>query len=136
MHPLLVALLCVGTAVDAVAPVYAPFQRRTQPRGSSHAARALHHRQSGSTITVDLSKTYQKIDGFSTSEAFQRAIQMSKLSETEQRHALDILFSTTNGAGFSILRNGIGSSPDMSSDHIVSITPKSPGSPDKPLNYA
>ncbi len=81
------------------------------------------------TVTVDLSKTYQTIDGFGTSEAFQRAVQMSKLSETEQRHALDLLFSQTNGAGLSILRNGIGSSPDMSSDHMVSIATKSPGSP-------
>ncbi|KAM7195323.1 glycoside hydrolase family 30 protein [Naviculisporaceae sp. PSN 640] len=96
----------------------------------------IQNRQSFTTITVDLSKTYQTIDGFGTSQAFQRAVQISKLPESEQRRALDILFSTTTGAGLSILRNGIGSSPDMSSDHMVSIAPKSPGSPDKPLNYA
>jgi len=135
MHPLLVIVLCVGATVDAVAPAQPALHRRAQPRGSSHAARALQHRQSGTTITVDLTKTYQKIDGFGTSQAFQRAVQMSKLPEAEQRRALDLLFSTTNGAGLSILRNGIGSSPDMSSDHMVSIAPKSPGSPDKPLNY-
>ncbi|KAM7200823.1 glycoside hydrolase family 30 protein [Rhypophila sp. PSN 637] len=100
------------------------------------AATAVQPRQSGTTITVDLSKNYQTIDGFGTSQAFQRAVQISKLSEAEQRRALDILFSTTNGAGLSILRNGIGSSPDMSSDHMVSIAPKSPGSPNNPLNYA
>ncbi|KAK3379178.1 glycoside hydrolase family 30 protein [Lasiosphaeria ovina] len=99
-------------------------------------SRALQHRQAGSTITVDLSKTYQTIDGFGTSQAFQRAVQMSKLPEAEQRHALDLLFSTTKGAGLSILRNGIGSSPDMSSDHMVSIAPKSPGSPSKDLIFA
>jgi O-glycosyl hydrolase len=137
VHPLLVALLCVGAAVDAADPARPVFHRRVQPRGTSYASRALHHRQSGTTtITVDLSKKYQRIDGFGTSQAFQRAVQMSKLPEAEQRRALDILFSTTNGAGLSILRNGIGSSPDMSSDHMVSIAPKSPGSPDKPLNYA
>jgi O-glycosyl hydrolase len=136
VHPLLVTLLCIGAAVDAADPARPAFHRRIQPQGTSHAARALHHRQSGTTITVDLSKTYQKIDGFGTSQAFQRAVQMSKLPEVEQRRALDMLFSTTNGAGLSILRNGIGSSPDMSSDHMVSIAPKSPGSPDKPLNYA
>ncbi len=86
-------------------------------------------------ITVDLTKTYQVIDGFGTSEAFQRAVQMSRLSEAEQRHALDLLFSQTNGAGLSILRNGIGSSPDMSSDHMVSIATKSPGGPGKELTY-
>ncbi|KAK3323740.1 glycoside hydrolase family 30 protein [Cercophora scortea] len=94
------------------------------------------HRQAGATITVDLSKTYQTIDGFGTSQAFQRAVQMSKLPEAEQRHALDLLFSTTNGAGLTILRNGIGSSPDMSSDHMVSIAPKNPGGPTKDLIYA
>jgi O-glycosyl hydrolase len=136
MRSLLIAILCAGTAVDAVTPARSAFHRHVQPRGSSHATRALQHRQAGSTITVDLSKTYQTIDGFGTSEAFQRAVQMSKLPEAEQRRALDMLFSTTNGAGLSILRNGIGSSPDMSSDHMVSIAPKSPGSPDKPLLYA
>ena len=99
-------------------------------------APGLAPRQSGATITVDLTKTYQTIDGFGTSEAFQRAVQMSKLPESEQRRALDLLFSTTNGAGLSILRNGIGSSPDMSSDHMVSIAPKNPGGPTKPLVYA
>lgn len=93
-------------------------------------------RQSGATITVDSAKTYQTMDGFGMSEAFQRAVQMSKLPETEQRRALDLLFSTTNGAGLTILRNGIGSSPDMSSDHMVSIAPKSPGTPSKPLTFA
>lgn len=131
-----VALLIGLTAgLNDIRPVTHP---KAHPRftGGNHKARALQHRQSGSTITVELSKTYQKIDGFGTSQAFQRAVQMSKLSETEQRRALDILFSTKNGAGLSILRNGIGSSPDMSSDHMVSIAPKGPGSPDKPLIYS
>lgn len=92
-------------------------------------------RQAGGTVTVDLSKTYQTMDGFGTSEAFQRAVQISKLSETEQRHALDLLFSTETGAGLTILRNGIGSSPDMSSDHMVSIATKNPGGPTKPLIF-
>ncbi|OIW28300.1 glycoside hydrolase [Coniochaeta ligniaria NRRL 30616] len=102
---------------------------------AANSASSLPSRQSGATITVDLSKTYQTIDGFGTSEAFQRAVQMSKLPESEQRKALDLLFSTTKGAGLSILRNGIGSSPDMSSDHMVSIAPKNPGGPTKPLVY-
>ncbi|KAH7110851.1 putative endo-exoxylanase [Dendryphion nanum] len=80
-----------------------------------------------STITVDLTKTYQTIDGFGTSETFQRANQMRALSPELQRYSLDLLFNRTSGAGFSILRNGIGSSPDSSSDHMVSIQPKNPG---------
>ncbi|KAF2469905.1 putative endo-exoxylanase [Lindgomyces ingoldianus] len=88
-----------------------------------------------STVTVDLTKTYQTMDGFGMSETFQRANQMHALSTTLQRQALDLLFNTTSGAGFSILRNGIGSSPDSSSDHMVSIQPKSPGGPSATPKY-
>jgi O-glycosyl hydrolase len=87
------------------------------------------------TVTVDLSKTYQTMDGFGTSETFQRANQMHALSEANQRYALDLLFNTTSGAGFTILRNGIGSSPDSSSDHMVSIQPKNPGGPNAEPKY-
>lgn len=95
---------------------------------------ALNARQA-STVTVDLSKTYQTMDGFGMSETFQRANQMKALSEPLQRYALDLLFNRTSGAGFSILRNGIGSSPDSSSDHMVSIQPKSPGGPSATPKY-
>jgi len=87
-------------------------------------------------VTVNLDQKYQIIDGFGCSEAFQRAVQMSKLTEDQQQYTLDLLFSTTKGAGLSILRNGIGSSPDMSADHMVSIAPKNPGGPNKPLLYS
>ncbi|KAI1493570.1 glycoside hydrolase family 30 protein [Biscogniauxia mediterranea] len=92
-------------------------------------------RQSGTTVTVNLDQTYQTIDGFGCSEAFQRAVQMSQLTEDQQQYVLDLLFSTTNGAGLSILRNGIGSSPDMSSDHMVSIQPTNPGGPTSEPKY-
>lgn len=92
-------------------------------------------RQSTAVVTVNLDQKYQTIDGFGCSEAFQRAVQMSKLSAAKQQYVLDLLFSTTNGAGLSILRNGIGSSPDMSADHMVSIQPKSPGRPSSPPKY-
>ncbi|KAH7414030.1 putative endo-exoxylanase [Phaeosphaeria sp. MPI-PUGE-AT-0046c] len=86
-------------------------------------------------MIVDLSKTYQTIDGFGVSETFQRANQMKALSEPLQRYALDLLWNRTTGAGFSILRNGIGSSPDSSSDHMVSIQPKNPGGPGAAPKY-
>ncbi|KAK3298075.1 glycoside hydrolase superfamily [Chaetomium fimeti] len=86
-------------------------------------------------ITVDLGKTYQTMDGFGTSEAFQRAVTMKRLSETEQRKFLDLMFSMDKGAGLSILRNGIGSSPDMSDDHMVSIQPRNPGGPNAEPKY-
>ncbi|KAI1113876.1 glycoside hydrolase family 30 protein [Nemania sp. NC0429] len=92
-------------------------------------------RQSAAVVTVNLDQKYQTIDGFGCSEAFQRAVQMSKLSAAKQQYVLDLLFSTTNGAGLSILRNGIGSSPDMSADHMVSIQPKSPGRSNSPPKY-
>jgi len=99
---------------------------------SAHAS--LQPRQS-STVTVDLTKTYQTIDGFGISETFQRANQMHALSPSLQRYALDLLFNRTSGAGFSILRNGIGSSPDSSSDHMVSIQPTNPGGPNATPKY-
>ncbi|KAK4143942.1 glycoside hydrolase superfamily [Dichotomopilus funicola] len=102
--------------------------------GQTAAAVALEPRQS-STITVNLDKTYQTMDGFGTSEAFQRALTMKKLSETEQRKFLDLLFSTETGAGLTILRNGIGSSPDMTDDHMVSIQPRNPGGPNAEPQY-
>ncbi|KAK0714740.1 glycoside hydrolase superfamily [Lasiosphaeris hirsuta] len=92
-------------------------------------ASAIDSRQATGSITVNLAQTYQTMDGFGTSEAFQRAVTIKRLSETEQRKTLDLLFSRDKGAGLSILRNGIGSSPDMSDDHMVSIQPKNPGGP-------
>ncbi|KAF9530032.1 glycoside hydrolase superfamily [Crepidotus variabilis] len=80
-------------------------------------------------ITVDLTKTYQTISGFGFSQAFQRAVQLYKLAPAVRDKAVDIFFNTTSGAAFSILRNGIGSSPDSSSDHMNTILPRNPGSP-------
>ncbi|KAF1835492.1 putative endo-exoxylanase [Decorospora gaudefroyi] len=94
----------------------------------SALAEALTARQA-STVNVDLSRTYQTMDGFGICESFQRANQMRALSPELQRYSLDLLFNRTSGAGFSILRNGIGSSPDSRSDHMVSIAPKNPGGP-------
>lgn len=81
------------------------------------------------SLTVNLAQTHQPIDGFGVSEAFQRALTIYKLPSLERRRALDLLFHPTTGAGLSILRNGIGSSPDSRDDHMVSIQPRSPGSP-------
>lgn len=93
-------------------------------------ATELAARQAGSTISVDLSKTYQKMDGFGFSTAFQRANLITNLKDkTKQRELLDLLFSTTTGAGFSIVRTGIGSSPDASGDHMMTFAPKKPASP-------
>ncbi|EPE30224.1 (Trans)glycosidase [Glarea lozoyensis ATCC 20868] len=95
----------------------------------------LRTRQSTKSVTVDLTKRYQTMDGFGISEAFQRANVIVNLPAKQQREILDLLFNTTSGAGLTILRNGIGSSPDSSSDHMNSIAPKSPGSPTAAMSY-
>jgi O-glycosyl hydrolase len=81
------------------------------------------------TITVDTSRTYQTIDGFGFSEAFQRANLIVNLPAPKQKALLDILFNTTTGADFSILRIGIGSSLTSNKDFMNTIEPKNLGSP-------
>ncbi|KAG8166426.1 hypothetical protein KVR01_002115 [Diaporthe batatas] len=65
-------------------------------------------------ITVNIGTTYQQIDGFGFSQAFGPV----------RRQGLDYLFNTTTGAGFTIIRNRIGSGGSGDS-----ILPNSPGSP-------
>jgi O-glycosyl hydrolase len=88
-------------------------------------------------VTVDSSKKYQTIDGFGFSGAFQRANLVVNLQGSKQREVLDLLFNTTTGAGFSILRNGIGSTPNSNNDFMNTILPKCPGKPaDVTINYS
>ncbi|KAH9905365.1 glycoside hydrolase family 5 protein [Xylariomycetidae sp. FL2044] len=81
-------------------------------------------------ITVDVGTTYQKIDGFGFSQAFGRATEFQNADPSIQTAALDYLFSTTTGAGFSIIRNRIGSGGTGDS-----ILPTDPGSPDATPQY-
>jgi len=92
-------------------------------------------------ITIDTQTRYQTIDGFGVSQAFQRARQIlpqnnsTLLSPEQSTQVLDLLFSSTHGAGLSILRNGIGSSPSYALDWMKSILPSSPGTPGSTPNY-
>lgn len=86
-------------------------------------------------ITVDTQTRHQVIDGFGISGAFQRARQAQKLPAVSQKTALDLLFSKDSGAGFSILRNGIGSSTSYDQDFMKSIEPSSPGSTNATPRY-
>jgi glucuronoarabinoxylan endo-1,4-beta-xylanase len=89
-------------------------------------------------VVVDGGQRFQTVDGFGFSEAFQRSNILhgsQGLSPANQQRVLDLLFRPDTGAGFSILRNGIGSSPDNSADHMASIEPVSPGGPDAPPRY-
>jgi len=61
-----------------------------------------------STVTVDWDTTYQTIDGFGVSEAFHQSNNIARLGETKQNEIYDLLFSTTDGAGFSIFRSILG----------------------------
>ncbi|KAF2800508.1 glycoside hydrolase family 30 protein [Melanomma pulvis-pyrius CBS 109.77] len=86
-------------------------------------------------VTVDFTKKYQTIDGFGFSGAFQRANLVVNLKEPKQTELLNLLFNTTSGAGFSIVRNGIGSSQDSSKDYMNTILPKCPATPDGTPDY-
>jgi O-glycosyl hydrolase len=100
------------------------------------AAPSLEVRQA-QRVTIDLTKTYQTMDGFGFSGAFQRANLIVNLQEPKQREVLDLLFNTTTGAGFSIVRNGIGSTPNNNSDYMNTILPKCPGTPaEVTINYS
>jgi O-glycosyl hydrolase len=75
------------------------------------------------------------IDGFGFCQAFQRARVLRELPPRPRREVLDLLMSPRTGAGLSILRLGIGSSPDYSGDQMRSIQPADPGGPDAPPAY-
>lgn len=90
------------------------------------------------SISVNAASRYQEVDGFGCSEAFQRAedvLGKYGLSPENQDYLLDLMFSEERGAGFTILRNGIGSSSSSASNFMNSIEPDSPGSPTAPPHY-
>jgi hypothetical protein len=85
------------------------------------------------TVTVDPDTQYQEYDGTGASEAFQRSLLLHKLHEPYRTEALDYLF-TEKGAGFTILRNGLGSSRFQPFDLMKSIAPKPPASNDSEVS--
>jgi glucuronoarabinoxylan endo-1,4-beta-xylanase len=88
-------------------------------------------------VQVHPHRVDQRVDGFGFSEAFQRSNilhGLQGLSPAKQQQVLDLLF-TRAGADFSLLRNGIGSSPTDTYDLMKTIEPVSPGSPDAPPHY-
>jgi O-glycosyl hydrolase len=105
------------------------------PRAAS--ATVLDARQAQQKVNIDLTKRYQTIDGFGISGAFQRANLVVNLQQPKQREVLDLLFNTTTGAGFSIVRNGIGSTPNSNNDFMNTILPKCPNTPaEVTINYS
>jgi hypothetical protein len=77
------------------------------------------------TVSVDPETTFQTYDGTGCSEAFQRSLLIHELDADAQTEVLDYLF-TEKGAGFTILRNGLGSSTTQPFDLMKSIAPKAP----------
>lgn len=87
-------------------------------------------------VTIDVTETNQVIRGLGYSEAFQRAgFVYNTMSNASQQEMFDLLHDPVTGAGFSLLRIGIGSSPNNTGDHMNSIEPESPGSPDAEPTY-
>ena len=89
-------------------------------------------------ICVDRSTQYQVVDGWGCAEAFQRAEDVLGeygLSSQNQSYVLDLLFDVERGAGFTILRNGIGSSNSSMSNFMNTIEPMEPSSPSAQPNY-
>lgn len=104
-------------------------------------AQALETRNNGgiptAMITVDASRKYQEVDGWGSSQAFQRAEDFQGkfgLSPKNISYLFDLFYDVDKGAGFSILRNGIGSSNSSTSNLMNSIQPFNPGGPGK-TNY-
>lgn len=88
--------------------------------------------------SIDFTRNLQHIDGFGFSETFQRAAAMNGLfglPEEKQREVVDLLLNPETGAGLSILRLGIGSSPNGEYANQKSIQPEDPGGPDAPPRY-
>ncbi|MEV5608593.1 glycoside hydrolase [Streptomyces sp. NPDC052225] len=88
--------------------------------------------------SIDFSARHQRIDGFGVSEAFQRAAVIHGLKGMPAEKGDQIveqLFSREKGAGLSMLRLGVGSSTDEVYDHMRTIAPNAPASPDEPLTY-
>ncbi|KAK2778046.1 hypothetical protein FQN53_001960 [Emmonsiellopsis sp. PD_33] len=84
----------------------------------------------GQGITVDVGSTLQEIDGFGMSQAFTRAAEFEAMNPEPRQKGLDYLFSTETGAGFTIIRNRIGSQ-----SNAECILPENPGGPDAEPNY-
>lgn len=102
------------------------------PTSSLHAQKSnyLLATASRAIITIDGAEHHQIIDGFGISGAFGPANQLRTLSSTsDQKRILDLLFNTSTGAGFSILRNL------LPSDGNHTIEPNNPGSPTATPHY-
>ncbi len=92
-----------------------------------------------SSVTINGATTFQTIDGFGASDAFKTssAIEGSTgLSSAQTQQIENDLFSTTSGAGLTIVRNEIGALTNgASGDSNSSIEPNAPSGPNATPTY-
>jgi O-glycosyl hydrolase len=81
------------------------------------------------SASISGSTTYQTIAGFGFAEAFGEAADVMNAPSAEQQQALNLLLSTSTGAGLDIVRN------EISADSRTTIEPNSPGSPGAAPTY-
>jgi glucuronoarabinoxylan endo-1,4-beta-xylanase len=81
------------------------------------------------TISVNGASRLQTMDGFGFSNAFGPAATLETSPASQQSQVLDLLFSPSKGAGFTILRNL------FPSDAANTIEPTSPGKPGSTPKY-
>src|SRR5215469_12170274 len=82
-----------------------------------------------SAATINGAQTFQTITGFGASEGFGQATTIMGASSATQQQALKYLFSTSGGAGLTILRN------EISADSGDTIEPNAPSSPTATPTY-
>lgn len=98
-----------------------------------------HPAYAASTVTINGATTYQIIDGFGASDAFKTSSAVhgsTGLSAAQTQQIMNALFSTTTGAGLTIVRNEIGALTNGSSgDSNSSIEPNAPSGPNATPTY-
>jgi len=81
------------------------------------------------TVAVNGGTTYQRITGFGASEAFGQAETLQNQPAAVQQQVLNLLYSTSSGAGLTMLRN------EISADAGTTIEPTAPASPSAKPTY-
>jgi O-glycosyl hydrolase len=81
------------------------------------------------TASINGATTYQTITCFGSSEAFGQAQSVMSAPAAEQQQILNLLYSTSGGAGLDILRN------EISADSGTTIEPTAPSSPTATPSY-
>jgi glucuronoarabinoxylan endo-1,4-beta-xylanase len=101
-----------GAAVALTVAVVAAVQAAPAGAASTSRARAAQPQPAGTAeVSVDPGQVYQRIDGFGFAEAFREPV-ITALPESEQQELGALLFSPKTGAGFSIVRFGLGGATD------------------------